>query len=232
MSKVEAAGAVNAVWIETLASYKKDLSRKDLLVVEANTSPTDVVNHIKSLEAKTHAGKSGAFADRIYAITGRLTQFSNVIGAITSSNTEASLVWGSLKFLLTIVHKSSEEYEKICQSILAVGDFFAVVDLVSETFNSSELVCGHVVGFYTSVLTFWSKALIFYKRRRFYNIFRVLWHDFESEFGDLDREMKRYRKLIEKAAGAVHMNESRIARFEQTKFHHELLDARQSGQKS
>ena len=231
MSKVEAAGAVNDVWAKTLASYKKDLSRKDLLVVEAITSPADVANHIKDLESRTHAGKSGSFADHVHSITGRLTQFSHVIGAITSSNAEASLVWGSLKLLLTIVHQSSEEYEKICKSILAVSDSFSIVDLVTETFNSSELVCGHVVDFYTSVLTFWSKALKFYKRRRLFNILRA-WHDFESEFGDLDRDMKRYRKLIEKAAAAVHMNESRTARLEQKKFHHELMDARQSGQKS
>ena len=231
MPDFEAAGAVNNVWAMTLASYKKDLSRKDLLVVEAITSPADVANHIKHLENKTHAGKSGRFADRVHSITGRLTQFSNVIGAITSSNTEASLVWGSLKLLLTIVHQSSEEYEKICKSILAVSDSFSIIDLVTETFNFSELVCGHVVKFYTSVLTFWSRALRFYKRRRIFNILRA-WHDFESEFGDLDRDMKRHGKLIEKAAAAVHMNESRTARLEQKNFHRELLDARRSGQKS
>ena len=231
MSKVEAAGAVNNVWAKTLASYKKDLSRKDLLVVETITSPADVANHIKDLENTTHAGKSGRFADRVHSITGRLSQFSNVIGAVTSGNTEASLVWGSLKLLLTIVHQSSEEYEKICKSILAVSDSFPIIDLVTETFNSSELVYGHVADFYKSVLTFWSKALRFYKRRRIFNILRA-WHDFDSEFGDLDRDMKRYRKLIEKAAEAVHMNESRTARLEQKNFHHELLDARQSGQKS
>ena len=231
MPDVEAAGAVNDTWVKTLASYKKDLSPKDLRVVEAITSPADVANHIKHLEGKTHAGKSGAFADRLHSITGRLTQFSNVIGTITSSNTEASLVWGSLKLLLTIVHQSSEEYGKICKSIMAVSDSFSIVDLVTETFNSSELVCGYVGDFYKSVLTFWSKALKFYKRRRMFNLLRV-WHDFESEFGDLDRDMKRYRKLIEEAAAAVHMKESRTARLEQKNFHHELLDTRQSGQKS
>ena len=231
MSDVEAAGAVNIVWARTLASYKKDLSRKDLLVVEAVTSPADVASHIKDLEDATHAGKSGRFADRLHSITGRLTQFSNVIGAITSSNTEASLVWGSLKLLLTIVHQSSEEYGKICQSILAVSDSFSIVDLVTETFNSSELVCGYVGNFYISVLAFWSKALKFYKRRRIFNILRA-WHDFESEFGDLERDMKRYRELIEKAAAAVHMKESRTARLEQKRFHHQFLDAGQPGQKS
>ena len=231
MPRAEAAGAVNDVWARTLASYKKDLSRKDLLVLEAITSPADVVVQIERLEAKTHTGKSGAFADRVHAIIDRLVQFSNVIGAITSSNTEASLIWGSLKLLLTIVHQSSEEYEKICKSILAVSDSFPTVELVTDTFNHSDLVCGHVVDFYTSVLKFWSKALRFYKRRRIFNILRA-WHDFDSEFGDLGRDMKRYGKAIEKAAAAVHMNESRTARLEQKAFNHEFLDAKHYAEKS
>lgn len=227
MSRVEAASAVNSVWAKTLASYKKELSRKDLLVVEAITSPNDIAKHIEDLEAKRHAGKSGVFADRVYAITSRLIQLNNVIGAITSSNTEASLIWGSLKLLLTIVHQSSEEYEKICKSILAVSESFPIVELVTETFNHSELVCGHLVDFYTAVLRFWSKALKFYKRRRIFNIFRA-WHDFDSEFGDLDRDMERYGKLIEKAAAAVNMNESRTARLEQQAASRELLEAKRS----
>lgn len=226
MPTKKAAGTVSRVWAKTLASYKKDLTRKDLLVIEAITSPRDIANHIKDLEARTHAGTSGAFADRIHAITGRLTQFSNVIDVLTSSNTEASLIWGTLKLLLTIVHQSSEEYGKICKSILAVSDSFPIVELVTETFNHSELVCDHVVAFYTSVLRFWSKALKFYKRRRVFNILRA-WHDFDSEFGDLDRDMKRHGKNIGKAAAAVHMNESRTARLEQKAASHELLEVKQ-----
>ena len=227
MARFEAAEAVSDVWAKTLASYKKDLSRKDLHIVEGITSPTDIANHIKDLEAKTHAGKGGAFADRVHDITSRLTQFSNVIGAVTSSNTEASLIWGSLKLLLTIVHQSSEEYKNICLSILAVSESFPVVELVTETFKHSELVCGPVADFYTCVLRFWSKALKFCKRRRLFNTFRA-WHDFDSEFGDLDGDMKRYGGVIEKAAATVHMNESRTARLEQKAFNSELLEAQRS----
>ena len=227
MARIEAAGAVGNVWAKTLASYKKDLSRKDLLVVEEITFPTDIANHIEDLEARTHVGKSGAFADRIHAITGRLTRFSSVIDAVTSSNAEASLIWGSLKLLLTIVHQSSEEYDKICRSILAVSESFPIVDMITETFNHSELVCGPVADFYACVLRFWSKALRFYKRRRIFNIFRA-WHDFDSEFGDLDRDMKRFGKIVEKAAATVHMHESRTARLEQKAIGHELLEANRS----
>ena len=227
MARAESARAVCSVWAKTLESYKKDLSQKELHIVEGITLPTDIANHIKDLEAKTHVGKRGVFADRVHAITGRLTQFSNVIGAVTSSNTEASLIWGSLKLLLTIVHQSFEEYEKICKSLLAVSDAFPIVELVTETFSHSDLVCGSAADFYTCVLRFWSKALKFYKRRRVFNIFRV-WHDFDSEFGDLDRDMKRYGKVIERAAATVHMNESRMARIEQKAIGQELLEAKRS----
>lgn len=88
-------------------------------------------------------------------------------------------------------------------------------------------MCGPVAAFYTCVLTFWSKALTFYKRRRVFNIFRA-WHDFDSEFGDLDRDMKRNGKAIQEAAATVHMNESRKARLDQEAVNRELLDAKQS----
>ena len=231
MARVEAAKAVSNIWSRTLASYKEDLPPKDLSALEKITSPTDVANHIENLEAKRHAGKRGAFADRIHAITARLTRFSSVIDIMTSSNTEASLIWGSLKLLLTIIHQSAEAYEKICQSILAVSDSFPTVELLATTFDHSELVCSHIAAFYASVLLFWSKALRFYRRRRLFKIFRA-WHDFDSEFGDLDRDMKRHGKIIEQAAAAAHMNESRTARLEQRVVNHQLIEATQSAMTS
>lgn len=227
MARVEAVQAVSSVWTKTLASYKKDLPRKDLIVVKGITSPTDIANHIKDLEAQTHTGKNGAFADCFHAIAGRLTQFSNVIDVMTSSNVEGSLIWGSLKLLLPIVHQSAEEHVKICLSVLAVSDSSPIVELVAEKFNHSELVCSHVVAFYESVLRVWSNASKFYKRRRVFNIFLV-WHDFDPEFGDLDRDMKRHGRAIEKAAATVHMNESRISRLEQTAVNRELMEAKRS----
>ena len=231
MARVEAAQAVSGIWARTLASYKKELPPKDLSAVEKFTSPTDVANHIEKLEAKRHAGKRGAFADRIHSITARLTRFSSVIDIMTSSNNEASLIWGSLKLLLTIVHQSAEAYGKICQSILAVSDSFPTVELLATTFDHSELVCSHIAAFYASVLLFWSRALSFYRRRRLFMIFRA-WHDFDSEFGDLDRDMKRHGKGIEQAAAAAHMNESRTARLEQSVVNHKLIEARQSAMTS
>ena len=227
MAGVEAVNAINTVWNRTLASYKNELSPKEYVIVEAITSPTDIADHIKGLDAKRHSGKRGAFADKVDAITSRLTQFSSVIDILTSSNTDASLIWGSLKLLLTIVHRSGQEYDKICQSIEAVSNSFPTIELVAITFEHSELVGRHVAIFYECVLKFWSKALKFYKRRRVFNILRA-WHDFDSEFGDLERDMKRHGDAIQIAAAAVHMSESRTARTEQRAVNRELVEATRS----
>ncbi len=228
MARVQAAEAVSDIWARTLASYKKDLPPKDLSAVEAITSPADIANHIENLEAKRHAGKRGAFAEKVHSIATRLTRFSSVIDIMTSSNIEASLIWGSLKLLLTIVNQSAEAYGKICQSILAVSDSFPTVELLATTFDHSELVCSHIAAFYESVLLFWSRALSFYRGRRLYKIFRRAWHDFDSEFGDLDRNMKRHGKGIEQAAAAAHMNEARAARLEQRAVNQQLIEAKRS----
>ena len=209
----------------TLAAYKKELNTEEFLYVQEITLPIDVAKQVEDLETKRRSRKHGAIADRIHAVTGRLMQFSSVIDAITSSNLEAALIWGSLKLLLTIVHRTSGEYHKVCDSILAVGNSLPSVELLATTFDHSELVCSHVVAYYKTVLQFWSKALKFYRGKRIF-IFSRVWHDFESEFGSLNHDLKRHGKAIEKAAAAVHMNESRIARLEQTAVTRELMEAK------
>ena len=227
MAGVEALKSVSSAWAKTLAAYEKQLNTKEFLDVQEITSPTDVAKHVEDLEAKRHSSKHGAIADRVHAVTGRLIQFSSVLDAITSSNLEASLIWGSLKLLLTIVHRTSGQYYKVCESILAVGNSFPSVELLAKVFDHSELVCSHIVAFYESVLQFWSKALKFYRGKRLFKPSRV-WHNFDSEFGRLNRDLKRHGKAIEKAAAAVHMNESRIARIEQTNVNRELIEAKRS----
>ena len=68
MPGIEAAEALSSVWADTFESFKKDLSEKDLLAVEKITSPKDIAKHIGALEAGRHAGKGGAFADKLNAI--------------------------------------------------------------------------------------------------------------------------------------------------------------------
>ena len=71
------------------------------------------------------------------------------------------------------------------------------VELYTETFMDSESMKKSVSAFYISVLRFWTRACKFYRRHRLWNFGRILWKDFNAEFGDLAVEMRRTQKLVE-----------------------------------
>lgn len=216
--------SISDAWNKAITSYKRDLNSKQLQTVQAFTSPEMIVAQMEQLEKNRRSSPSGKLMVRVKSITDRLVRFSKVVDVMTTSNAEASLVWGSLKLLLTIVHQSLEVYEKICQSLVAVGESLEVVALLAETFRHSDLVSNHVVRYYCSILHFWRKAIKHYRRKKFINIIRGAWHDFNSEFGVFEEKMKGLREETQKAAHAVDMSEAMKARQQQDKSHTEAVD--------
>lgn len=210
--------SINDAWAKAMASYKRQLNSKQLQTVQALTSPEDIVKHMEQLKNDRMSGKSGKLLNQVKSITDRLVRFSTIVDVMTTSNAEASLVWGSLKLLLTIVHQSSEEYERICQSLVTVGESLQVVELLAETFSHSPIVSECVVKYYCSILHFWRKAIKYYRRRKFVNLIRGAWNDYNSEFGEFEAVMMRFRKETQKAAVAVDMSEARKARQQQDNF--------------
>ncbi len=217
MSNVQASQAISDAWTKALASYQRNLNPQQLQAVQTPTSPQDIVAHMETLEKDRASSRSGKIIDRVKSVADRLVRFSKVVDTMTTSNAEASLIWGSLKLLLTIVHQSAEVYEKICQSLIIVGESLPVVELIAETFVHSDLVNKYVVEYYCSILHFWRKALTYYRRHKIVIFLRGVWHDYKSEFGDFEDRMNRLREEVKTAALAVDMSEAMKARQQQEK---------------
>ena len=231
MAKVQGS-SIHDAWTKAIASYKRDLNSKQLQTVQTLTSPSDIVEHMAQLEKDRISSKSGKLMNRVSSITDRLVRFSKVVDVMTTSNAEASLIWGSLKLLLTIVHQFSEEYERICQSLVTVGESLQVVELLAQTFSHSPIVSECVVKYYCSILHFWRKAIKHYRRRKFVNLIRGAWHDYSSEFGEFEVVMMRLRKETQEAAVAVDMSEARKARQQQDNFFTEFIDISRTTEES
>ena len=96
-----------------------------------------------------------------------------------------------------IVQNAAEEYEKLCKVLSHMAECLPRIELYTETFLESDLVQNCVNTFYCSILRFWTRACKFYRRRRLWNILRVVWNDYDAEFGDLELEMHRCRDAVE-----------------------------------
>ena len=71
------------------------------------------------------------------------------------------------------------------------------IELYTKTFLDSTLVQDCVNAFYSSVLRFWTRACKFYRRHRLWNFVRVIWNDYDVEFGELEIDMVRCRNRVE-----------------------------------
>ena len=76
-------------------------------------------------------------------------------------------------------------------------DCLPQVELYTETFFDSEVVRAIVTAFYTSTLRFWTRACKFYRRHRLLSFIRIVWNDFDTEFGELEIDMLENRDRLE-----------------------------------
>ena len=97
----ESTSAVLA-WERALGSLKKSLPAKDLKRLQLPVSPDDLVHHIEAW-LLSKPGKTRKAVDVMGQTASRIQRFSGYIGQLAQgSPAPASLLWGSIKFVLTV----------------------------------------------------------------------------------------------------------------------------------
>lgn len=215
-------------WRNARDTYRKSLPDKDFKQIMIPAGPDDVLREIETWQSRQGKSKYCRVADSIQAGISRLQKFDRAVDLMAQGTpAPGCLVWGSIVFVLTvsfalfvidehllgvltyfrlvqIVRNAAEEYNKLCKALARMTECLPRVELYTDTFLDSSMVQECVSAFYCSVLRFWTRACKFYRRRRLWNLGRVVWNDYESEFGDLELDMVRCRERVEGWSPMVH----------------------------
>lgn len=105
---------------------------------------------------------------------------------------------------MQVVQKAAEEYNKLCKTLYRMIECLPRVEMYTRTFLDSAVVQDSVNAFYTSVLRFWTRACKFHRRRRLWNFVRVVWNDFDAEFGELEIDMVRCQDRVQGRSNMTH----------------------------
>ena len=98
---IESTSAVLA-WEQALGSLKKSLPSKDLKRLQLPVTPNDLVQHVEAWLA-SKPGKTRKAIDVMGQTVSRIQRFSSCIEQLAQgSPAPASLLWGSIKFVLTV----------------------------------------------------------------------------------------------------------------------------------
>ena len=213
-------------WRNARDSYRKSLTEKDLKRILVPAKPEDVLDEIEKWQQRQKTSKYCKVAAGVAAGFSRLQRFNRAVDMIAQGSPHPGcLLWGSIIFALTvsdqssvfvsivmapythrsrldliqlqIVQNAAEEYEKLCKAVSRIAECLPRIELYTETFVGSKLVQDCVGNFYCSILRFWTRACKFYRRRRLWNFVRIVWKDYEAEFGDLELELSKTREGIE-----------------------------------
>lgn len=101
---ISSATLVIDAWKEAVEKYQKTLSKKDQLqVLQTPTGPADVVKDIEKWHEKLDKTKSTKVAAAISSGLARLQRFTTSIDMLAQGSSKAGcLLWGSIKFALTV----------------------------------------------------------------------------------------------------------------------------------
>lgn len=82
--------------------------------------------------------------------------------------------------------------------------------LDQRTFSNSPDYINALIGYYSSFIAFWSKALRFSKQKRYGLMRRTLWSNYDLEFGALKTSMEKHKEALMGCAEAVHREQSYV----------------------
>ena len=95
--------ATTIAWRNALDSYRKSLSDKDFKRIMIPAGPEDVANEIEKWQCRQSASKYARVAAAVRAGVGRMQRFSASIDMLAQgSPAPGCLLWGSIKFVLTV----------------------------------------------------------------------------------------------------------------------------------
>ena len=95
--------ATTIAWRNALNSYRKSLSDKDFKRIMIPARPEDVANEVEKWQCRQSASRYARIATAVRAGVGRMERFSASIDMLAQgSPSPGCLLWGSIKFVLTV----------------------------------------------------------------------------------------------------------------------------------
>lgn len=94
---------VITAWKTALVSFRKSIPKDEFEQIQQSTSPQDIVNYVESVQKKER-GNDGKTLLVIKACAHRLQKFSGALDMLAQGVPQPGcLVWGSIKFALTVL---------------------------------------------------------------------------------------------------------------------------------
>ncbi|KAH7090600.1 hypothetical protein FB567DRAFT_438198 [Paraphoma chrysanthemicola] len=126
-----------------------------------------------------------------------MKEYDKIVTVFLNTSELLAFIWGPMKFLLQ-----------------RIGEHLYLLTQYEAYFKNQPHMCHPLTLIYEDILNFHGKAMRFFKKRMWQQLFQALWKTFEFEFGAILRNMREHMTLIQSQATITQFTE--VLRLQET----------------
>ncbi|KAJ6256214.1 hypothetical protein Dda_9049 [Drechslerella dactyloides] len=136
--------------------------------------------------------------DKIQPFLLFMHSFGDVVGIYIQSDPRVSaLVWGSIKLVVQIATNYFDYFVKITDLFVKIQHLCPTIDRIGKLFQGSAKLQDAVLGFYTIIIEFCTRAFRFLRQRGLKQFSKAIWKPFKAQFEDVEGQLEEQRRIID-----------------------------------
>ncbi|KAK6354415.1 hypothetical protein TWF730_008821 [Orbilia blumenaviensis] len=182
---------------DALQEFTNGLSLEDRQNLPANPGLKDIVNFISDANRLSAKGKSRRYGERIQPFLEALRQFTGTVDVMVQSNPEiASLVWGTVKFFMTIAIAHHAYFESVCNNLERIGKLCPLIERFNALLPDPDLQDA-VCEFYSIIVKLFTKLLPVLRKKGLKSYFKATIGSLKGEFRDFEAQLERHQGYVD-----------------------------------
>ncbi|KAH4922495.1 hypothetical protein HBI23_095700 [Parastagonospora nodorum] len=189
-----------------LQKFKASLSDREKREFSVTTLQ-DLKIAIETIQQKQRSERKLRAMSKLGRFLEGMQEYDKIVAVFLNTSEILAFVWGPMKFLLQVACTFYEAFDTLLDAYQRIGEHIHLLKQYEAYFQNQLHMCHPLALVYEDILAFHGKAMQFFKKKMWRQLFHAIWKTFEFEFGAILRNMRGHMTLIQSQATIVQFTE-------------------------
>ncbi|KAK6511002.1 hypothetical protein TWF506_010088 [Arthrobotrys conoides] len=157
----------------------------------------DIIDFVCDANKLNSKRASRRYGDRIQPLLNALHQFTGTVDVMIQSNPEiSSLVWGTVRFFMTIAMAHNSYFESISNFLNDIGKLCPLIEKFNDLLPDPDLQDA-VCRFYSIVINLFTKIVAVFQKKGFKAFIKATLGSLKGEFKEFEVQLERNRAYVD-----------------------------------
>ncbi|KAK6530033.1 hypothetical protein TWF694_003407 [Orbilia ellipsospora] len=214
---------------DAIDAFCASVSAADRSKLPSSPHSRDVTDLVSQANSVHSTWRSRRFGDRIQPFLKAVNEFSTVVDVMVQSNPEiASLVWGSIKFVMIILLAHNKYFEEGTAILERIGRYCPLFEEFSNLLPDAsfqDVLCE----FYAVIINFCESFLGVLRQKPVKSFLKITFSSLKGEFKEFTEKIERHKTYVDGHIQLASEREHNRERQANAHFRNQLVDYTKGG---